>query len=67
MGFSGMVGPGYGGPRMFLAGEGRRPEHVNISPTVGSYNTTNIYDQRAAAVLAEQQRRNQRDALARAM
>jgi ribosomal protein L20A (L18A) len=32
-GYEGMVGPGHGGPRMFLAGEGVTAERVSIRPT----------------------------------
>ena len=35
-GFEGMVGPGFGGPRLFLAGEGTQAEHVRIAPAGAS-------------------------------
>ena len=35
-GASEMVGPGFGGPKLFLAGEGIGPESVNIRPTLGA-------------------------------
>lgn len=40
-GFSGMVGPGYGGPLRILAGEGNVPERVLVQPvTHKTYNMT---------------------------
>lgn len=57
-----MVGPGHGGPRMVLAGEGMFPERVMVSPMMGARNyhlggnTYNVYDQRAAMTLAQQDR-----------
>lgn len=42
-GFSGMVGPGFGGARVFLAGEGG-PEFVQVVPTGGGRSTHNEFN-----------------------
>ena len=66
----GMALVGEAGPELAMLPRGARvfsnAQSRSLTNNFGG-NTTNIYDQRAAHILAEQQRRNQRAALARAM
>jgi len=69
-GWAGMVGPGFGGARLFLAGE-HGPERVVVEPANRIYNeapvTNNINDYRVYELLEQQRRMARRRNLGRLM
>jgi len=62
-----LVGPGFGGPMNFRAGEGGRAEVVRVTPMVDSHDTYNVSGADAVAIMAETRRRERRAELGRLM